>query len=102
MRIEDKHHDSDNEGMVNVTILEIIPGAQVPFEPYKVFDEQTLRVCWVAVSAPVHTDINQDKVSLWKKTDPDLKQKGKNVQFLYQVLWHADSGAPVSCASWDD
>jgi hypothetical protein len=48
--------------------LVIIPEVPVPFEPRKVFDEQALPACWVmpgrrlAVSAPVHADMNKDEV----------------------------------------
>jgi len=88
--------------------LEIKPGMLVPFEPRKVFDEQALPACWVmpgrrlAVSAPVHADLNKDKMKRqWEKADTKLDQMRKNVQPLYQDLWCANIGAPVSCASWD-
>jgi hypothetical protein len=88
--------------------LEIIPGMLVPFEPRKVFDEQALPACWVmpgrrlAVSAPVHTDMSKDKMKRpWEKANAELDQMRKDVQPLYQDLWCANIGAPVSCASWD-
>ena len=88
--------------------LEIISEVPVPFEPRKVFDEQALPACWVmpgrrlAVSAPVHADMNKDEVKRpWEKTNAKLDQMRKDVQPLYQALWCADIGAPVSRASWD-
>jgi hypothetical protein len=88
--------------------LEITTGVAVPFQPCKVFDEHTLPACWampgrhLVVSAPVHADISKDKVKRpWEKTDANLDRKRKDVRPLYQTLWLADTGAPVSCASWD-
>ena len=88
--------------------LEVISEVPVPFEPCKVFDEQTLPACWVmpgrrlAVSAPVHADISKDKVKRpWEKTDTNLDQRKGDVRPLYQALWCPDIGAPISCASWD-
>jgi hypothetical protein len=88
--------------------LGIIPGMLVPFEPRKVFDEQALPACWVmpgrrlAVSTPVHANMSKDKMKRqWEKADAKLDQMRKDVQPLYQELWCADIGAPVSCASWD-
>jgi hypothetical protein len=88
--------------------LEIISEVPVPFEPRKVFDEQALPACWVipgrrlAVSAPVHTDMNKDEVKRpWEKTNAKLDRMKKDVQPLYQALWCVNIGAPVSCASWD-
>ena len=88
--------------------LEVTPGVPVPFEPRKVFEEQTLPACWVmprrrlAVSAPVHADMSNDKVKhLWKKTDANLDEKEKYMRPLHQAIWCVDIGAPVSCTSWD-
>ena len=74
--------------------------AQVPFEPYKVFDEQALPagLCPEDVWQCLHRSTQRDKVSLWERTDPDLKQKGKNSQFLYQTFCRHKT----SCASWDE
>ena len=88
--------------------LEIISEMPVPFEPRKVFDEQALPACWVmprrrlAVSAPIHADMNKDEVKRpWEKTNAKFDQMRKDVRPLYQALWCADIGAPVSYASWD-
>ena len=88
--------------------LEVTPGVLAPFEPRKVFEEQTLPACWVmprrrlAVSAPVHADMNNDEAKYsWKKTDANLDKKGKYVRPLHQAIWCANIGTPVSCALWD-
>ncbi|KAH8816519.1 hypothetical protein F5884DRAFT_226011 [Xylogone sp. PMI_703] len=88
--------------------LEINPEVPIPFEPQKLFHEQELPACWVmpgrrlAVSAPVHVIMSEDtQLDLWAKGDSKLDRAATDVKALYEALWCADTGIPVSCASWD-